>query len=293
MFTLANLKNLSLSVVLLGCMVSTSAQTLVSRESVVVTAADLMVGAPSPKAGESAPPSPYTQPDAVKSTASNILVRRVFAQAAVAEGLDKDPAVQAALAQARDRILSDAKLARMDEANRPSAALAESYARTVYNANPKRFEAPDQIRARHVLIAKNTAQARAKADALLAELKGGANFETLAKERSDDKNSGARGGDLGLFARGRMVKSFEDAAFALTTPGQLSDVIETQFGYHVIQLVEKKPAGLRSFDEVKAALMRETEAALINEGRSKEQGRILSEAKFDDAAIEAFARSQR
>ena len=293
MFTSRNFKQLSFAVVLLGCVAGTSAQTLVSRNAVVVTADDLMVGAPPRKAGEAAPSSPFTQPDAVKSTASNMLVRRVLAQTAVAEGLDKDPAIQAALAQARDRVLSDAKLARMDEANRPTAAQAESYARSVYGANPKRFEAPEQIRARHILIAKNTPDARAKADALLAELKGGANFEALAKEKSEDKGSGARGGDLGLFARGRMVKPFEETAFALTSPGQLSEVIETQFGFHVIQLVEKKPAGLRSFDEVKAALLRETEAALVNEGRATEQARILSEAKFDDAAIEAFSRSQR
>ena len=69
--------------------------------------------------------------------------------------------------------------------------------------------------------------------------------------------------------------------------------METQFGFHIIQLVEKKTAGPRSFDEVKANLLRETEAALVNEGRNREQARILSEAKFDEAAIEAFSKSQR
>jgi peptidyl-prolyl cis-trans isomerase C len=292
MFRSEKLQKLVLTVLLMAGAGSVTAQTLVSRDGVVVSTTDLMVGAPR-KPGEQSQSSPFAQPEAVKQTISNMLVRRVLAQAAVAEGLDKDPAVQAALAQARDRVLSDAKLARMDEANRPSAALAESYARTVYNANPKRFEQPQQIRARHVLIGKDTENGRAKAEALLQELKAGADFEAVAKARSDDKGSAARGGDLGLFARGRMVKPFEDAAFALSNPGQLSDVIETQFGFHIIQLVEKKPAGLRSFEEVKTALLRETEAALVNDGRSKEQARILSEAKFDEAAIEAFAKSQR
>ena len=267
------------------------AQVLVTREGVAVTIDDLQVGMQR-KTGDAAA-SPYARPEAVKITASNMLVRRVLAQEALEAGLDKNPAVQAALAQARDRVLSDAKLAQLDEANKPAASLVESYARTVYNANPKRFEAPEQVRVRHVLIRKDTEKAKGKAEALLESLKGGADFEAVAKAQSEDKGSGARGGDLGLFARGRMVKPFEDVAFALQTPGQLSDVVETQFGFHVIQLLEKKPAGPRSFEEVKAALLRETEAALVNEGRNKEQERILSSAQFDDSAIEAFSKSQR
>lgn len=284
-------KTLVTSMLLIGA-VSASAQTLLSRNGLVVTTDDLMVGMPR-KAGEQAQPGPYAKPEVVKLTASNMLVRRVLADAAVKEGLDKDPAVQAALAQARDRVLSDAKLARIDEANKPTAALVESYARTVYNANPQRFMAQEQVRVRHVLVGKDAEGGKAKAEALLKELKAGADFETVAKAQSDDKGSGARGGDLGWAGRGRLVKPFEDASFALQTPGQLSDVVETQFGFHIIQLVEKKAAGPRSFDEVKAGLLRETEAALVNEGRNKEQERILSDAKFDEAAIEAFSKSQR
>ncbi len=292
MFTGTRLPKTLMAIVLLGCTMGVAAQALVSVNGLVVTADDLMVGMPR-KAGEQAQPGPYAKPEVVKLTASNMLVRRVLADAAVKEGLDKDPAVQAALAQARDRVLSDAKLARIDEANKPTAALVESYARTVYNANPQRFMAQEQVRVRHVLVGKDAEGGKAKAEALLKELKAGADFETVAKAQSDDKGSGARGGDLGWAGRGRLVKPFEDASFALQTPGQLSDVVETQFGFHIIQLVEKKAAGPRSFDEVKAGLLRETEAALVNEGRNKEQERILSNAKFDEAAIEAFSKSQR
>jgi peptidyl-prolyl cis-trans isomerase C len=292
MSTGKRLQNAVLILVLLGGAAGAAAQALVTRDGLSVTADDLMVGM-ARKPNEPAQASPYAKPEAVKITASNMLVRRSLAQDAVKEGLDKDPAVQAALAQARDRVLSDAKLARLDEANKPTAAMVESYARTVYNANPQRFEATEQVRVRHVLIRKETEGGKGKTEALLKELKAGADFESIAKAQSDDKGSGARGGDLGWAGRGRMVKPFEDASFALQTPGQLSDVVETQFGFHIIQLVEKKAAGPRSFDEVKAGLLRETEAALVNEGRNKEQARILSEAKFDEAAIEAFSKSQR
>lgn len=267
------------------------AQVLVTLDKVQVTQDDLLVGAS--RQNGVARNSAFANPTVVRQTVSNMLVRRTLAEAAVAEGLDKDPAVQAALAQARDRVLSDAKLVQFDAAHRPSPAQVESYARTVYLANPDRFQAPEQIRARHLLIGKNTPDAKAQAEALLKQLQGGADFATLAKDRSEDKASGARGGDLGVFARGRMVPQFEEAAFALQQPGELSGVVETQFGYHVIQLVERKAAGLRSFDEVKEGLMRETEASLVNDARLKEQDRILQNAQFDDAAIEAFSRSQR
>lgn len=270
---------------------SVQAQVLVTLDKVQVTQDDLLPGAA--RSGGATRNSQYANPGVVRQTAANMLVRRALAQAAVDEGLDKDPAVQAALAQARDRVLSDAKLAKFDEAHRPSPAQVESYARSVYLAKPERLQSPEQIRARHLLVSKNTPDAKLKAEELLKQLQGGADFAALAKEKSDDTGSGARGGDLGLFARGRMVPAFEDAAFALQKPGELSGVVETQFGYHIIQLVERKPAGQRSFDDVKEVLMRETEAALINDARIKENERLLQKAQFDDAAIEAFSRSQR
>lgn len=270
---------------------SVQAQVLVTLDKVQVTQDDLLPGAA--RSGGATRNGQYANPGVVRQTAANMLVRRALAQAAVDEGLDKDPAVQAALAQARDRVLSDAKLAQFDEAHRPSPAQVESYARSVYLAKPERLQSPEQIRARHLLVSKNTPDAKLKAEELLKQLQGGADFAALAKEKSDDTGSGARGGDLGLFARGRMVPAFEDAAFALQKPGELSGLVETQFGYHIIQLVERKPAGQRSFDDVKEVLMRETEAALINDARIKENDRILQKAQFDDAAIEAFSRSQR
>lgn len=270
---------------------TTQAQVLGTLDKVQVTQEDLLLGAPRQN-GATRNPN-YANPAVVRQTMSVMLFRRSLAADAVAEGLDKDPAVQAALVQARDRVLSDAKLAKIDEAHRPTLAQIESYARTVYLANPDKFQAPEQIRARHLLIGKNTPDAKAKAEELLKQLQGGADFATLAKEKSEDTGSGARGGDLGVFSRGRMVPPFEEAAFALQKPGELSGLVETQFGYHIIQLVERRPAGQRSFDEVKEGLMRETETALINDARIKEQERVLQKAQFDDAAIEAFSRSQR
>jgi peptidyl-prolyl cis-trans isomerase D len=120
-----------------------------------------------------------------------------------------------------------------------------------------RFTEPEQVRARHILVkvpadasAEVKAAARKKAEGLLAAVKGGADFATLARKSSDDPGSAAKGGDLGLFPRGRMAPEFEAAAFALE-PGGVSDVVETSFGFHVIKVEEHRPGGPKPLDQVR------------------------------------------
>lgn len=110
------------------------------------------------------------------------------------------------------------------------------------------FSYPARVRARHILIAvdphasaADRAKARAKAEKILAELKKGANFAKLAEKYSDDTATAGQGGELGFFTRGEMVKPFEDAAFALK-PGQISGIVKTRFGYHIIKLQKSEPA---------------------------------------------------
>jgi peptidyl-prolyl cis-trans isomerase C len=116
-----------------------------------------------------------------------------------------------------------------------------------YAQNPDRFNQPESVHASHILLrfpdgadaaAKKTI--RGEADGLMAKIKAGADFAALAKEHSQD-GSAAQGGDLGFFTRGQMVPSFETAAFALP-PGGVSEVVESEFGYHIIKVQEKRPA---------------------------------------------------
>ncbi len=118
-----------------------------------------------------------------------------------------------------------------------------------YQSNLKTlFAYPERVRARHILIAvtpdasaKAREEAKAKAGKILDQLKKGADFARLAAQYSDDPGTRDHGGDLGFFQRGQMIKPFEDAAFSLK-PGQLSAVIQTRFGYHIIQVEQIEPA---------------------------------------------------
>jgi peptidyl-prolyl cis-trans isomerase C len=130
-----------------------------------------------------------------------------------------------------------------------AAKVSDEAVHEFYAGNPDKFIRPEAVGARHILI-KADAQAgqaeRAKAKQrigeILAEAKKGADFAGLAKKHSEDATA-VTGGDLGYFPRGRMVKAFEDAAFALK-PGEISEVVETVFGYHVIKLQSREPGGV-------------------------------------------------
>lgn len=138
----------------------------------------------------------------------------------------------------------------------PAVTVSEEDARKFYDQNPDKFTRPEAIKASHILLGvdqKATAEekkaAREKAEKLRKELAGGADFAALAKGNSTCPSS-QQGGDLGYFGKGQMVPAFEQAALALK-PGEISDVVETQFGYHIIKLTEKKAAEKVEFKEAR------------------------------------------
>jgi peptidyl-prolyl cis-trans isomerase D len=130
-----------------------------------------------------------------------------------------------------------------------------------YNAHKDQYQVKEQVKVRHILIAvpagsdaKTDAAAKAKAEDILKQIKGGGNFADLASKNSDDPGSKTQGGELGWLDRGKTVPEFDKAAFTLA-PGQTSDLIKTQFGYHILQVEEKKTAHLRPLDEVKPEIV--------------------------------------
>ncbi len=157
--------------------------------------------------------------------------------------------------------------------------VSEDELKKYYTENQKRFTAPEERRASHILIkadksapAAEREKAKAKAEALLAQWKSKtAAFTDLARKNSDDPGSADKGGDLDFFARGAMVKPFEDAAFSLKT-GETSGVVESDFGYHIIQVTGARGGETRPFEAVRAEI----------EDENRKQ---LAQAKFSEQAV--------
>lgn len=165
-------------------------------------------------------------------------------------------------------------------------AVTEDEVAAYYENNKSQMSVPATVRARHILVTfgegadeAGKEAKRAEIDAILAKLKDGADFAELAKEKSDCP-SGKAGGDLGQFGRGSMVPPFEEAAFSQPV-GEVGDVIETRFGYHLIEVLEKNDAGERSLDDVREELT----ARLSNEKRGEAFQQYV-EGLRDTATIE-------
>ncbi len=191
----------------------------------------------------------------------------------------------------------------IEEKVKPSVNVSEADAEKFYNDNKERFKKPETVRASHILIRpespdpekvktmtdeekkksfdESKKKAEQKAQELLAQLKKGDDFAKLATENSACPSK-KEGGDLGTFGRGEMAPEFEKAAFSLK-PGELSDIVETRFGYHIIKLAEKNEASVVPFADVKNFIMENLKKQKIGEAI---QGIIEAEKK--NQKVEVF-----
>jgi peptidyl-prolyl cis-trans isomerase D len=194
------------------------------------------------------------------------------------EAYYKDPA-NAAQVRAPDEASIEYVVLDLD-ALKKGITVPEEELRKYYAENEKRFTAPEERRASHILIKADKdapkaerEKAKAKAEEILAEVKKDpSKFAAIAKRSSEDEGSAQNGGDLDFFGRGAMVKPFEDAAFALK-PGEVSGVVESDFGYHVIQLAAVRGGEKKSYESVRA----EIEA----EFRNQQAQKLFSQAAVD------------
>ena len=201
----------------------------------------------------------------------SLLRRLALSRKAEALGLDHDPEVRRRIERARESILIDQlrqwQTARMDE-------ISDDEIRDYYARHQARFTIPEQVHARHILL-----PSRKQALEIIRQLRRGRDFAALAAEYSLDDSNKGRGGDLNWFPRGVMVKPFEDAAFALKKPGDISPPVQTRFGWHVIQLLGRRPARTRSLDEARddivAILRRQRLDAWTDRVLAESGGRIL------------------
>jgi len=184
-------------------------------------------------------------------------------------GLEKDPDVQRQIAAAEDRTLQSAMLSKEVGPSISDAALQARYDKEIAGKPGE-----EEVHAKHILV-DNEDQAKK----IIADLKGGADFATLAKQYSKDPSAAQQGGDLGFFKKDEMVPEFADAAFALQ-PGQTSQTpVHTQFGWHVIMVVERRRDPPPTFDQARNELRQQA----IKDGVKK----AVTQARAD-VSVEKF-----
>lgn len=185
----------------------------------------------------------------------SILVRKTLASEALEAGLDKLPETVKLLAVARQNVLAMERILNLEKGKK--APDFELRAKEIYRFNPDKYTVKPTVRASHILVSfkdRSKDEALKRAQEVYALATKGGDFGELAEKYSDDKN--AKKGDLGYFSADKMVKPFADAAFAMK-PGEISAPVETEFGYHVIKLVDVKPGFKQDYDSVKAGIIEE------------------------------------
>jgi len=184
--------------------------------------------------------------------------------AEIKKGFPNDQAFQQELAsqgltveQLRFQARSSMQVSKLVDAEiKPKISVQETDVDAFYKENVDKFKQAESVHASHIMIglppnadAPTKQQARAKAQQVLKEVRAGGDFAKLAAENSNDPGSAAKGGDLGFFPKGQMEPAFDTAVFALK-PGAVSGIVETSFGFHIIKVLERRPARTAPFEEV-------------------------------------------
>lgn len=185
-----------------------------------------------------------------------------LAQASAAKKLDAAPDFAQRMAYAKNKVLMEALLGDLNKTAATEAEMKKLYDESVAKTQPE-----EEVRARHILV-----KTEKEAQDILAKLKGGADFEKLAREVSTDPSAKTNGGDLEYFSKGQMVAEFSDAAFKLSK-GQISQPVKTQFGFHIIKVEDKRSKPVPKYDDVKdqvkAFVVRKAQADLVMKVRSE------------------------
>jgi len=225
-------------------------------------------------AQQSLPPQYRSMP--LQAVFPALLDRIIDSKLVVQEGkknkVNEDPAFKKRMAFVEDQVLQDfwiqREIARLVTAEKLQKR---------YEERLKAMPSGEEVQARHILVSTED-----EAKALIAEIKKGAAFDKLAKEKSTDKASGAEGGDLGWFKKSDMVKEFADAAFALKK-GELTETpVKTQFGYHIIKLEDRRKAPPPAFEEMADQLREE----MAREAVTAQLDQLRSGAKIEKFTID-------
>lgn len=195
---------------------------------------------------------------------------RLLYEEAVRRGMDKDPVLRERLQAYTEQFLGGELTKKILQ----EITATEQEAKAYYDSHPQEFGIPEQVKARHILL---TSEEEAKG--VLKQIQEGASFEELARSKSKDDRTAANGGELGLFRRGVMAPEFEKVAFELQ-PGAISGVVATGTGFHIIQVEEKRPAQLNSFESEKLRVMNKLKVQKQRDSYEAFKNQLKQDAKI-------------
>lgn len=231
---------------------------------------------------------------------ANVLIDRRMAKAAVASGIPERPEVQVGIARATRGVVVRAFVEEENAKMAASIPSLENLARERYQVNRASYATPEAIRVAHILFKVDDENPQAKdavvksqAEKVLAQLKSGGDFAALALEHSQDFGSARSKGELpGWSDRGRFVPPFEAAAYSLK-PGELSGVVRSRFGYHIIKPLEFRAAGQRSFEEVKESIISTLRSELLETRRTEWMRKFQGDQpiELDDALLQTLKKA--
>lgn len=242
-------------------------------------------------------PGFWNQPRRVHELVDSVLLSKSLGAEARARGIDQDPEVAMRLQMEIDRFLGAALLVRVEEKAAADfdarAASFEARARELYRVERQKYQRPEQVSASHILFKvdrRSSDEARRLAAEARAKAAAGANFNEVAKASSEDASAAQNAGFLDYFAKEAMDPAFAEAAFALKNPGELSEPVLSRFGWHVIRLEGRRPAGTRSFEEVRGEIMAELKRRHVADEREAVLAAIRKDpsTRVDRAAIDAL-----
>jgi peptidyl-prolyl cis-trans isomerase C len=226
-----------------------------------------------------APSRAYLQaPDRKRQFVENLVLNELLYSEGQRLGYDKDEEIDRQVNDLRRRLV----VQRVVREFQKPPEITDEQAKAYYDDNPNLYSTT-QIRASHILVKDEAA-----AKEILEQVKADpSKFGDIAKEKSTDKTSGAKGGDLGMFGQGRMVPEFERTAFSLK-PNEISDIVKTQYGYHIIMVTDRKEGERRPFDQVKDQIKATLRNKAIQDQQEKRYADLKQNAnvKIDDKVLE-------
>ena len=211
-------------------------------------------------------------PEGKKEFLDNLITRELIVKEAAAKGLDNNPEIKNRLEIIRKGLLVDAFLRQFIEER---TKISDAELEEIYKKDPSKFGAGERIKVSHILVASEK-----EAKDILAKINKGEDFAKLAKKYSTDPGTKESGGDLGYFGKGQMDPNFEKAAFDLKKAGDLSGVVKTQFGFHILKLADKKTSEVKSFEAVKEEVKKKT-----IQSKQKESFELLVKGLKEKASI--------